>query len=224
MLSATRMPAMVSSADVARTLAPLLLLLWLPHGAPAEDRATPAGPETWYTERIITGLSTPGVEHLWSKGPWLRSELVVAGQPIVQVVRGDRYLIWNRIDAKGVAIQRSREVILAGGGEAVGDDQVGGQACTVYRLTDEDGRRETCVSTAASHVPLRTGYWQRSTNRSSEIRYLSWVSQVPLPDSFFEPGPGVTLEEYGYEQYLEAIRKGPVGPAPPTFGYLLHGR
>lgn len=232
---------MVSSGAVSRTITALLLTLLIPCAAAAEDPPAEEKVETWYTERIITGAATPGVEHLWSKGPWLRSELVVAGQPIVQIVKGDRYVIVNRLLAKGIAIQRNpeairrdasrrrpigddREIILAAGGEETGDAQVGGQACTVYRLTDDDGRRETCVSTSEAHVPLRTVFWHRASNRSTEIRYLTWASEVPLTDRFFELGPEVAIESYGYEQYLEALQTGPVGPAPPTFSHLLHGR
>jgi hypothetical protein len=66
--------------------------------------------------------------------------------------------------------------------------------------------------------------WHRASGASSTASYLTWASQVPLTDDFFEPDPGVTLEEYGYDQYLEAVRKGPVGPAPPLHSYLLHGK
>jgi len=207
---------------------------------PSPQDAAPAQ-DTWYTERIITGQGAPGVEHLWSKGPWLRSELVVNGQPILQIVKGDRYLIVNRLERKGIAIERNpeairrdaarvrpigddRDIILAAGGEEIGDAEVAGQACTAYRLTDANGRRETCVSTTASHVPLRTVFWHRATNRTSEIRYLTWASELPLPDAFFDVGSDVELEPYGYLEYLEATKQGLVGPAPATFSHLLHGR
>ena len=232
---------MVSSGAVPRIYTALLLSLVIPLAAAAEDPPAEEKVETWYTERIITGAATPGVEHLWSKGAWLRSELVIAGQPIVQIVRGDRYVIVNRLQAKGIAIQRNpeairkdasrqrpigddREIILSAGGEETGDGEVGGQTCTVYRLTDDQGRRETCISTSEAHVPLRTVFWHRASNRSTEIRYLTWASEVPLTDQFFEIGADVALESYGYEQYLEAVETGPVGPAPPTFSHLLHGR
>jgi len=232
---------MVSSSAVPRTITALLLTLAIPFAAAAADPPAEEKSQTWYTERIITGAATPGVEHLWSKGPWLRSELVVAGQPIVQIVRGDRYVIVNRLQAKGISIERNpeairkdasrqrpigddREVILAGGGEEAGDGEVGGQTCTVYRLTDDQGRRETCVSTSEAHVPLRTVFWHRASNRSTEIRYLTWASEVPLTDKFFEVGADVEIESYGYEQYLKALETGSVGPAPPTFSHLLHGR
>jgi hypothetical protein len=232
---------MVRSGPVARILFLLLVLLALaPAFAQPAEPAHP-GPETWYTERLITGASTPGVEHLWSKGPWLRSEVVVAGQPIVQIVRGERYLIVNRLQHTGISIRRNPaaiqkdasrrrpigddgEIILAGGGEETGASHIGGQPCTILRLTDGEGRRETCISTSDAHVPLRTTFWQRASNRTTEISYLTWASQVPLPDDFFEPEPGVQLQELSYEQYIEASQKGPVGPAPPTFSHLLHGR
>jgi hypothetical protein len=243
MLSAMRMAQMVRSGVVTRIPAALLVLF--AHVSAAAAQAPPAPPsaaaETWYTERLITGSSTPGVEHLWSKGPWLRSELVIAGQPIVQIVRGDRYVIVNRLLREGVSIQRNPsaiqkdasrrrpigddpQIILAAGGEPAGNGEVGGQPCKLVRLTDADGRRETCVSTSEAHVPLRTTFWHRASNRSTEINYLTWASQVPLGDDFFAPDPGVRLEELGYEQYLAAVAKGPVGPAPPTFSHLLHGR
>ena len=234
---------MVRSAVVTRIFAPLLVLLALAPAAAQQGQPAPApaSAETWYTERLITGSGTPGVEHLWSKGPWLRSELVVAGQPILQIVKGDRYVIVNRLQRRGVSIQRNpdairkdasrrrpigddQEIILAAGGEPAGNERIGGQACEVFRLTDGDGRRETCVSSNESHVPLRTTFWQRASNRSTEVSYLNWVSRVPLDDAFFEADPGVQLEEFSYPQYLAASEKGPVGPAPPTFSHLLHGR
>jgi hypothetical protein len=234
---------MVRSASVARIFAPLWLLLALAPAAAQQAPPAPAGAgaETWYTERLITGASTPGVEHLWSKGPWLRSELVVAGQPIVQIVKGDRYVIVNRLLRQGVSIQRNPiavqkdasrrrpigddgEIILAAGGEPSGSATIGGQACSVLRLTDGDGRRETCISTGEAHVPLRTTFWQRASNRTTEINYLTWASKVPLGDDFFAPEPGVQLRELSYEQYLAEAERGPVGPAPPTFSHLLHGR
>jgi hypothetical protein len=218
-----------------------VLLLALAPAFAQQGPPASAGPETWYTERLITGASTPGVEHLWSKGPWLRSEVVVAGQPIVQIVRGERYLIVNRLLRTGVSIGRNpiaiqkdasrrrpigddAELILAGGGEPAGSSKIGGDTCTLMRLTDADGRRETCVSTGEAHVPLRTTFWQRASNRTTEINYLTWASQVPLSDDFFAPEPGIQLQEFSYEQYLAASQKGPVGPAPPTFSHLLHGR
>jgi hypothetical protein len=230
---------MVRSAAVPRIhFAPALaLLMLLPSLTQAQPK--PAAPETWYTERLMSGGASPTIEHIWSKGPWLRSELVVGGQPIVQLVKGDRYVVFNRVDHTGIAIQRTplaiandaagkrpfaddRERIIAAGGERVRSETVGGSNCDVYRVTDRDGRRETCVTAAG--YPIRTEMWHRESGSSTTANYLSWAQGVPLPDAFFDPDPGVTLESYSYDGYLEAVKKGPVGPAPPLYSYLLHGR
>ena len=237
---------MVRSAAVPRIhFALVAVLLLLPSlgraqaAAPAPAGKAPAGPETWYTERIMSGGRAPAIEHLWSKGPWLRSELVVGGQPIVQLVKGNRYVIVNRLERRGIAIQRNpralandaagkrpfaddRDRIVAAGGERIGSQTVGGTDCEVYRITDGDGRRETCVTAAG--LPVRTEMWHRGSGTSSSASYLSWASQVPLPDAFFDPDPGVVIQEYGYDQYLADVQKGPVGPAPPLHSFLLHGK
>jgi hypothetical protein len=241
---------MVRSAAVPRIhlccFAWLALLPSLTDAQPAPPPAPPAavgtaasGAETWYTERLLSSGNAPAIEHLWSKGPWLRSELVVGGQPIVQLVKGNRYVIVNRIERRGIAIQRNpraiandaaakrpfaddRDRIVVAGGERVGSQTIGGSECEVYRVTDRDGRRETCVTAAG--LPVRTEMWHRASGTSSQASYLSWASQVPLPDDFFDPDPGVTIQEYGYDQYLTEVQKGPVGPAPPLHSFLLHGK
>ena len=244
---------MVRSAAVPRIHSALVVVLvLLPSLAGAEPAkpapaakpaaaAKPASvpPETWYTERLMSGGKVPTIEHLWSKGPWLRSEVVVGGQPIVQLVKGNRYVIVNRLERRGIAIQRSpvaiandaggkrpfaddRDRIVAAGGERVGSQTLGGAECDVYRVTDGDGRRETCVTAAG--LPVRTEMWHRASGESSQASYLSWASQIPLPDEFFDPDPGVVIVEYGYDQYLTELQKGTVGPAPPLHSFLLHGR
>lgn len=233
---------MVRSAAVPRiplTLAVAAMLASPPLLSHAGEKPAPAAADTWYTERLMSSGASPTIEHLWSKGPWLRSELVVGGQPIVQLVKGDRYVILNRLQRRGVAIQRNpraigadaagkrpfaddRDRIVAAGGERVGTEKVGAQECEVYRITDRDGRRETCVTAAG--LPVRTEMWHRASGSSSIATYLSWASHVPLTEDFFEPEPGTVIEEYGYEQYLDAVKKGPVGPAPPLHGHLLHGK
>jgi hypothetical protein len=237
---------MVSSAAVPRIQLSLVVVAFVSIGslgtaqpAPPQQKPVNTGPDTWYTEVLLAGGSEPAIEHLWSKGPWLRSELVVRGQPILQLVKGDRYVIINRIERSGIAIRRKpeaialdahskrpfaddRDRIVAAGGERVGTDTLGGRECEVYRVTDGDGRRETCVTSGG--LPVRTKMWHRSSGQTTTATYLSWATEVPLPDSFFEAEPGVTLEEYGYEQYLVEAQKGPIGPAPALHSYLLHGR
>jgi hypothetical protein len=241
---------MVRSAAVLRTrITAAVFLLLLPVLASAQAAAPPppappaakaqGGGETWYTERLMAAGHAPAIEHLWSKGSWLRSELVVGGQPIVQLVKGNRYVILNRLQHQGVAIQRSplamahdaagkrpfaddRDRIVAAGGERVGAQEIAGIECEVYRVTDGDGRRETCVTKTG--LPVRTEMWHRGSGSASTASYLTWASQMPLPDDFFEPEPGDVIQEYTYEGYLEAVTKGPVGPSPPLHSFLLHGK
>ena len=236
---------MVRSAAVPRThfalalaLLSLSLLPRLAHAQAAPPKKD-SGPETWYTEILISAGTAPTIEHLWSKGTWMRAELVVGGQPILQIVKGNRYIIVNRMQREGIAIQRSplalqhdaqgkrpfaddRDRIIAAGGERVGQQTIGGQDCDVYRVTDSDGRRETCVTPLG--LPVRTEMWQRASGKSTSASYLSWASHVPLPDDFFDPDPDYKITEYGYDQYLAETAKGPVGPAPPLHSYLLHGK
>jgi hypothetical protein len=237
---------MVRSAAVPRIPAALAAAVLVAHAAFAQAQPAAPGPApaaasatTWYTERLMSSGAGPTIEHLWSKGPWLRSEIVVGGQPIVQLVKGDRYVILNRVQKRGVAIQRNpraiandaegkrpfaddRDRIIAAGGERVGPHEVAGHECEIYRITDRDGRRETCVTPAG--LPIRTEMWHRASGASSSASYLAWAAQVPLPDDFFDPEPGVALESYSYEQYLEAVKQGPVGPSPPLHSFLLHGK
>jgi hypothetical protein len=240
---------MVRSAAVPCTRSAAVALGLLLPALASGEAAAPAAPSpaaqaqaqaaTWYTERLMSGGKAPAIEHLWSKGPWLRSELVVGGQPIVQLVKGNRYVIVNRLQHEGIAIQRSplaiandaagkrpfaddRDRIIAAGGERVGTQELAGIECEVYRVTDGDGRRETCVTPGG--LPVRTDMWHRASGSSSSASYLSWASQMPLPDDFFEPEAGTVIREYSYDQYLEAVQQGPVGPAPPLHSFLLHGK
>lgn len=223
-----RVPATVVAAAFAATLA---------------TSAAPAGAqeeESWYAERISTGDAPVRVEHFWSKGPWLRSETVFVGHPILTIVKGPRYVIVDRLTGEGVSIERSpraraedadRErpfgnelhVLLESGGEKVGMREVPGGRCELYRLTDESGRKEVCVSAGERRLPLLLRVWLRSSGKSMESRYLEWSREIEIPDAFFEPPAGATLEHVTYEEYVERAPKEPLGPAPPFHAELLHG-
>lgn len=207
-------------------------------GPGAEARAEPDG--TWYAERISTGDAPVRVEHFWSKGPWLRSETVVAGHPILTLVKGERYLIIDRLTGKGVSIQRSAKavaedrertrpfgnelhVLLASGGEKVGTEKVGEASCELYRLTNATGRKEVCVSPEGERLPLLLNVWLRASGHSMQSRYLEWSREIDVPDTFFEPPAGAVLEQLTYEEYVERAPREQLGPAPPLHAELLHG-
>lgn len=217
----------------------LLALAGLAAGA-APSGAQDAGPGTWYAERISTGDAPVRVEHFWSKGPWLRSETVFAGHPILTVVKGERYVIVDRLTGEGVSIERSPQavaedadrerpfanelhVLLESGGEEVGQEQLGGRACTLYRLTNEEGRREVCVSAEEPKLPIFLRVWLRGTGRSMESRYLHWSRELEIPDTFFAPPSDAELERVSYQEYVERSSQERLGPAPPFHAELLHG-
>jgi hypothetical protein len=197
-------------------------------------------PDTWYAERIISGDTPPIVEHLWSKGPKLRAETVVGGQPIVTFVNGERYITIDRISKTGVSIQRSRDaigedaergrpfgnegsILQAAGGEKVSTEKVGGRSCELYRLTNAEGRQEACISLDQIRLPLQVKVWRRKSGKEALTRYLDWVAGLPLNDDFFEPDASVKLEQVSYEDYVRRAGKEQIGPAPPFFRGLLHG-
>jgi hypothetical protein len=224
--------------------AAVCLVAW---GAVAQEpRAeTPSGEERpaeaiWYAQRVSSGDTPVNVEHLWSKGRRFRSETVWLGHPIATVVNGERYLIIDRLERTGVSIQRSPvavrqdatrarpfgheyEALAQAGAEKIGTERIGGRACDLYRLTNDEGRREVCVTPEEDHLPVFRRVWMRASGRSAETSYVEWLRDVDVPDSFFEADPGVTLEHFTYQQYVERAPKERIGPAPPFFRELLHG-
>ena len=203
--------------------------------------AAAASAQTWHAERLTAGGGAPPrVERLWSKGAWLRAEVTFGGHPIQTFVKGDRYVIVDAMTGKGISIQRSpksvaadasrgrpfgqeQKAITSAGGEKVKTEGQGSGACDLYRLTDQAGRREVCVSTGEDKVPLVARIWNRQSGAESEIQYLAWAKDVPAEDAFFAPDPRVQLESFTTDAYLEKARQGAVGPAPVMYPELLLG-
>jgi hypothetical protein len=109
--------------------------------------------------------------------------------------------------------------------EKVGSEVRAGRDVDHYRSTASDGdRSEVWVTQDELHLPMEELFRARDTGAKNQRIYLRWV-QAAFPDSLFEPEPGIKLEKLTYEQYVERIRKGEaVGPAPPLYADLLHGR
>jgi hypothetical protein len=197
--------------------------------------------DTWYAQRFTTGDAPVRVDQLWSSGPRLRSETVIAGRPILQLVSGERYYIVDRLAGSGISVRRSpaairgdarrgrpfgneAQSITGAGGEQVGTQRLGARECVVYRLTGREGRREVCVTPDEARLPIQMETWNRASGQSSTVRYLDWTRGLPVPDRFFEPDPSWKLEHLDYEDYRKRSKQQPVGPAPPFYGALLHGR
>lgn len=208
-------------------------------GAAKED----AAPDTWYAQLFTHGDTIVRVDHTWSKGRKLRSELVVQGRSFLTLVNGDRYIIIDQTGGTGIAIRRSPEAIaldaklpnerpfgreaeglIAKGAELVRSDTLNGRPCRVYRKTDEVGKREIWVTDDKQKLPLRVEFSTRDASARTITDFIEWLSGVDLPDAFFEPDPRVPLETIEYADYVERSKQGPVGPAPVLFAPLLHGK
>ena len=197
--------------------------------------------DSWWTQRITFGTGPALVENLWCKGPRMRAESVFDGNPIVTLVDSERYVIIDTLRRTGVAIGRSPIAIgqdaarerpfgyeakaLLKSAEKIGSEVRAGRDVDHYRITASDGdRSEVWVTQDELHLPMEELFRARDTGAKNQRIYLRWV-QAAFPDALFEPESGVKLEKLSYEQYVERTRKGEaVGPAPPLYADLLHGR
>ncbi len=218
-----------------RRLALLLLALLLLSGV-----ARAAGPEeTWYAEAFTQSDGIPTERGMWSKGRKFRDQILVAGIPAVTIVNGDTYYAIDELHGVGLAVQRSPKAlaldakggrpfldeaarIQADGAEKVRTERVAGRACDVYRITNEDGKREAWLTQDALRLPVRIEVYSRATDTTS-LTYVNWQHGLEIPDSFFEPDPRVHLERLTWQEYLERLAKGPVGPVPILYTDLLLG-
>jgi hypothetical protein len=206
-----------------------------------------ASADSWFAERLTSGAGgPPRVERLWSKGADFRAETVVAGHAVVTYVRGDRYVVVDGLTGKGTSIQRSakaiaqdasrsrpfgteQQLLVAAGGERVKTEGAGEAACELYRLTDQAGRREVCV-TPTDKLPVFVRAWDRQSGAESETRYLGWSKElegkdVVIPDSFFAPDPRVALTAVTFDAFMAKVQTGEnVAVAPILYPDLLVGR
>lgn len=223
---------------------------WLAAFAVARAEAVedePAAPQkasgSWYAQRVTSGDTGVAVEHFWSKGRKLHAEIVVQGVSVTTLVNGEFYTIVDETNAKGVRIRRSPAALAADssrpnerpfgregeqlserGGELVRSDNLAGRPVRVYRLTDDRGKSEVWITDDKKKLPLRVDFFARDSGIQTTTNYIDWLSDVPLPDAFFEPDPRVVLETVEYADYVKRSGEGPVGPAPVLFGPLLHGK
>lgn len=228
---------MVRSAPTMRThVAAALLLAWQVVALPAT-----AQEDAWWTQRLTFGTGPALVENLWSKGRRMRAESVFDGHTIVTLVDEERYVIVDVLRREGVSIGRSPVAIGQDAGrqrpfayeaagllktaEKIGSEVRAGRDVDHYRITANDGdRSEVWVTQDELHLPMEELYRARDTGAKNQRIYLRWV-QASFPDSLFQADPGVKLEKVSYDQYVERTRKGEaVGPAPPLYADLLHGR
>jgi hypothetical protein len=196
---------------------------------------------TWHATRITSGDVPLYIEHLWSKGAKFRAQTVIGGHPILTLVSGERYVMVDVLAGRGISIQRSPaavaldeqrarpfgheyETLVAGGAEKVGLEERAGRRCEVWRSTEISRRRELCVTADEARLPLEYQESDRGAVATATTRYVDWSRDMAIPDSFFEPDPRFQLEHIDYQSYLRRASKEQIGPAPPFFRDLLHGK
>lgn len=200
------------------------------------------GPDlpVWHVQAVKQGRTGTAITYYWSKGRSLRALSVVGGHPVVTLVHGEWYHVFDQISGEGISVRRSDralaqdrkggrpfarelELLLEEGAERVGTEQYGGGRVDVYRLTTRRGRREVWAAGEESKLPVYVEVFNRRAMETETIRYLNWSRGLEIPERFFEPDPRMDLRKLTYAEYLEAAGDGPVGPVPVLYGSLLHG-
>jgi hypothetical protein len=216
----------------------LFHLAVLPVGAEDEARSEQ---ESWYTSTVVSGRGGYRVTHYWSYGSALRSQTLVGVSPIVTIVRGDRYWVYNELLGEGIEIKRSTQAVaedgkrarpfgndleglIQGGGERVESGLLSGVPAETWRLTNTQGRRTVWVRVDEPKVPLRVENFDRESGESATLNYSNWASGFSVPEAFFEPLVTVKFKKFEYDEYVAESLKGPVGSAPILHPELIHGR
>lgn len=225
----------------------LALAVWLIAAPAAAQEAANAAPApaadsrpTWYAQALARGEAGLNVTHFWSKGPMLRAETVVAGHKVVTIVVGDWYYAYDGLTGRGLAIRRDPaavakdatlarpfgneyDAMLRQGAELVREEELVGRRTGVFRVTDGLGRRELWATLDEQHLPLRVEIYDRRTAQNRYTDYLNWLSQLAIPDAWFQPDATAQLEQLTLEEYLTRTSdRGPVGPVPVLYLDLLH--
>jgi hypothetical protein len=222
------------------------LLLWafaihalaVPDG-PGDAEPVSAIP-TWYAQVLARGDAGLNVTQFWSKGARLRAETVVSGHKIITIVSGEWYYAYDGLLKQGVAIRRDPaavarddsdrrpfgneyQTLLEQGAEKIREEDLLGRRAGVFRVTDRHGKRELWVTLDKDRLPLRMEIFDRTSGSRRYMDYINWRSFLFIPDTFFEPDPGVEFERLDFEEYARRTAKtGPVGPVPVLYADLLH--
>ena len=203
----------------------------------SEPSKTPSGIYT-------TTFGRSGADYLivqyWSKGALFRSETIVAGHPLITIVNGAHYYMYDTLTRQGYVVKRSAATqaadtrrerpfandlddLLEDGGELIRSEEIQGVQANVYRVTDRLGRRTLWVTKDERQLPLRLERFERQSGISSKLSWMDWLPGLHIPDSFFEPDASIELRRFeSYEAFLAQLRQEPVPPAPPLYNYLIH--
>jgi len=207
----------------------------------AQDKDTLSeAPNAYYSMTLGRSGFDLVVASYWSLGPLLRSETAVAGHTIVTIVDRKYYYTYDALTRKGYRIGRSKssiaqdedrvrpfaldyDVLIAQGGEKIREETLNGIQVDVYRVTDQKGRRTLRVTQNSLKFPVKLETYDRKTGRTSELDWVQWIPGIALDEEFFEPPRKLDLKRFDdYQDFLNALKEGPVSPSPPLFHGLLH--
>ena len=220
----------------------LLLLIWTSASVSvAEDKDTPSeAPNSYYSMTLGRSGFDLVVASYWSLGPLLRSETAVAGHTIVTIVDKKYYYTYDALTRKGYRIGRSKSsivqdadrlrpfaldynLLIAQGGEKIREETLNGIRVDVYRVTDQKGRRTLWVTQNSLKFPVKLETYDRKTSRTSELDWVQWIPGIALDEEFFEPPRKLDLQRFDdYQDFIEALKEGPISPSPPLFHGLVH--
>jgi outer membrane lipoprotein-sorting protein len=196
----------------------------------------------YYATTISHAENESLITQYWSKGALMRSEIIVAGHPIITLVNGDFYYTYDALTKVGYSVGRSAytirqdekrkrpfandlEEMRAGGGEKVRTEKLHGVPVDVYRLTDDEGRKTLWITTDGLELPIHLEKYSRATKRTGQLDWINWLPGLVISDAFFVPPADVEFTHFAdYETYIDRLRQGPIPPAPPLFHRLLHTR
>lgn len=207
--------------------------------AAKEDSVRPV-PTIWYVSVVVSSRAGYRVTHYWSNGPNMRSQTMVGIHPVTTIVRGDHYWAYDTLSQEGIEIVRSPaavaedqnrgrpfgndlEDIIRSHGEKIETGEIGGIPTETWRATNEVGRRTVWVTASEPKVPLRVENFDRESSETATLNYSNWASDFELPDRAFEVPPGLQLEKFSYDEYVEKSLEGMPGSIPVLHPKLLHG-
>jgi outer membrane lipoprotein-sorting protein len=206
-----------------------------------EAPASTSEAQTWTASSVVRSDTAFRITYYWSKGPRLRAETMIGIRPIVTIVAGDRYWVYDELGRTGLEIERAPaavredaertrpfandlEELIARGGERVETNAIDGVPVEVWRLTNTAGRRTIWVTASEPKLPVRIENFDRESGQIATLEYSGWRSGVELPDRAFAPPADLELQRYDYETFLRtAIENDALGRAPVLYPSLLHG-
>ena len=126
-----------------------------PESLAEEPPKAPTVPKTWHATVFFSSGDSYRIIHYWSSGSMMRAETLIGGHPITTIIRGDRYIAFDRLTGKALDVERSPAAVAQdqgrvrpfaieldelkrAGGEKIEDTTMSGVPVEVWRLTDDD--------------------------------------------------------------------------------------